>query len=213
MNDVRDFEGALAKAGAFVRSLNDHVGYRGARPPHHCPERVVLNGQGAVHSIGRFDGTEAKPTLYLSASPTAVVAETRYAHGHDGHLVVHGSVSPRHEVVPLCIVPVRVRLQRVLFLEEALGVLPITLKEVTDPGHARKAAKGAYVPIHELARAARAAGIQGVLYPSRYEPGSQNLAVFVENAPRGALTALYGGHPPCLPGWWRRWLDLIKRWS
>ncbi|WP_293181305.1 RES family NAD+ phosphorylase [Oceanithermus sp.] len=202
MKTLHDFADALAKAGAFVRPLEDHVGYRAARPPWHCPAGVLLNGRGALTSIGRFDGPEPLPTLYLSASPTAVVAETRYAHGHGGRLVVHGSSNPRHEVVPLCIVPVRVRLQRVLRLQEALGVLPITMEEVTDPSHARKAASGARVPVHELARAARKNGIQGVLYPSRYEPGSDNLAVFVENAPRGSLRALYGATPCPCP--WRR---------
>ena len=210
MNEGRDFDGALAKAGAFVRPLEDHVGYRAMRPPYHCPGSVLLNGKGAEQSVGRFDGCTKLPTLYISASPTAVVLETRYGLddlGHGGQFVMHGGLRPRHERAPLCIVPVRVRLERVLHLEELLskapGLLPITLEEVSDRYHDMKAIRGDYVPIHELALAARSAGIQGVLYPSRHEPGSQNLAVFVENVRRGALRALYGLDIPCRPGWWR----------
>lgn len=211
----RDFDGALAKAGAFVRPLENHVGYRAARPPHHCPGSVLLSGKGAMRGVGRFDGCTKLPTLYLSASPTAVVLETRYAHNHGGRFVIHGEPKLRHELAPLCIVPVQVRLERVLYLEEAIKhpsePLPITLEEANDRHHRAKALRGDYVPVHELALAARRAGIQGVLYPSRHEPGSQNLAVFVEHVRRGAIRALYGPDVPCRPEWWRWFVQALHR--
>ena len=86
MSHERDFEGALAKAGAFVEPLLDRVGYRAARPPYHCPESTLLNGEGALESIGRFDGLDRRPTLYLTASPTAAVLETGYAKEQQGGL-------------------------------------------------------------------------------------------------------------------------------
>lgn len=54
MNEGRDFDGALAKAGAFVRPLEDHVGYRAARPPYHCPGSVLLSGKGGRAECGRL---------------------------------------------------------------------------------------------------------------------------------------------------------------
>lgn len=219
MTEERDFESALAKAGAFIRELEDHVGYRAIRPPYHCPGKTLLNGVGAVKSVGRFDGCEKKRTVYLSASPTAAVQETKYAHEQNGKFVVYGSRRPRYERLPLCIVPVRVRLEYVLRLDELIkhspGLLPISEDELMDKYHMRKAIEGEYVPVHALASAARKRKIQGVLYPSRYEPESQNLAVFVENIRRGSLRPLYGVDVPCRPGWWR-WPVLkihdVRKW-
>lgn len=202
MSHERDFESALAKAGAFVEPLLDRVGYRAARPPYHYPESTLLNGEGALESIGRFDGLDKRPTLYLTASPTAAVLETRYAKEQHGRFVKYHAYKTLddkvHELLPLCIIPVRVSLERVLLVNKALHLLPISEEELYDEKH-DVAPWEEYVPVHALARAARRSGIQGVLYESRHERKSHNLAVFVENVPKGSMKALYGKSPLC-PG-------------
>lgn len=200
MSRKRNFKHALVKARAYVRELPNHVGYRAARPPYHYPENVLLNGRGALTDIGRFDGTMELPTLYLSASPTAVVREVGYAEEQHGRFVKHNKARDGkvvHATYPLCIIPVRVRLERVLHVNEALGCLPIDEEELYDPYHDLKARAKEYVPVHELARAVRENGIEGILYFSRHEHESQNLAVFLENVASSRLSALYGKSGLC----------------
>ena len=118
----------------------------------------------------RFDhDDEANPTSYLGDSVQTVVREV------EGGLSAHAGFSARIRPGMYRLVTVRLNLQRVWdcqapATQAALGPLAQLLTALDHPEE-----------LKSLGRAARRAGIQGILWESTKNPGGSCLVVFLEN--------------------------------
>lgn len=133
----------------------------------HVQADQPLIAAGTDHRFDHDD--EANPTSYLGDSVQTVVREV------EGGLSAQAGFSARIRPGMYRLVTVRLDLQRVWDLQApatqaALGPLAQLL---TAPGHPEE--------LKRVGRAARRAGIQGILWESTKNPGGNCLVVFLEN--------------------------------
>ena len=129
-------------------------------------------------SAGRYH-RRGQPALYLSASPLwASIAVSPYSR-EDGL---------KRVIVPVEIGPARVADQRDAAACAALGIDCAASREPWRPALAR----GEEPPSWRNGDAARAAGADGIIDPSRHIPGGWHLALFRWNGLGGPLVSVCG---------------------
>ena len=131
-------------------------------------KRDPLSTEGARLLGGRFNPIGC-PALYLAGTPTLAVAESLQLS------TIYGVV----RFNPRLLVSVEVALARVLDLtaEENLARLGLSVEEL----HAEWRTALEPTIAQRIGQQTRDASVEGILFPSKVEPGVTNLCVFREN--------------------------------
>jgi RES domain-containing protein len=134
-----------------------------------------LSALGSKIGGGRYNAAGAFEVYYLAPNPEVALRETR-AIGRSG--------APKR-IAPLALSSVDCELQHVVDLtkNETLRALRVTTDELTDDWRAI-VLEGKTPATHDIGAAARAAGVEGLIYPSARLSGASNLAVIVDRLRR-----------------------------
>lgn len=147
---------------------HDSVRFRGVAYRHSAPVHAEIGStllEGSRRAGGRFNPTGEFGALYLSLDTETMWAEL-------SRLALRTGVELT-ELDPRTMSVVRVRLKRVLDLRNA--------REQDRWGIDDEALMSeGYGGCQALARAARRAGFEGILYPSAARPAGSNLVVFLD---------------------------------
>lgn len=136
-----------------------------------------LSALGSRVGGGRYNAAGSFDVYYLAPNPDVALHETRS---------IDASGAPKR-IAPLALFSVDVELQHVVDLtrDETLRILGMASADLTREWRALVLA-GETPTTHTIGAAARAAGVEALVYPSARVPGAANLAIIVDRLRRGS---------------------------
>jgi RES domain-containing protein len=136
-----------------------------------------LSALGSKLSGGRYNAAGAFEVHYLAPNPEVALRETR---------AIASRSMPRR-IAPLTLFSVDVELQHVVDLtnDGVLQALRLAATSLTTDWRAM--VLNGQTPItHDIGAAARAVGVEALIYPSARVPGAADLAVIIDRLRRGS---------------------------
>jgi RES domain-containing protein len=140
--------------------------------PRHTTASELLAGVGAFKGGGRWNPPRVMRVIYLSFAPETAMRE---ANEHSRYHRI-----PMSKGMPKVTVAVRVVVEAVLDLTKA-GAFPEPMANLMAEDWRAVMARMDESTTQAVGRAACAAGLQGLVVPSKPDPGGTNVLIFPEN--------------------------------